>query len=390
MRKTIGLLLTAAALAVGTANAQPIRPDTPSILRWTLEQQTDVVPRDRDGLPHHDRQARRPRAAPAQGRTIARRLTWSHADRSWTVDDYMKAYNVSGVMVVKDGKVMLERYGLGRKPEDRWISFSVTKSITSTLVGAAIKDGKIKSIDDQVTSYIPELKGSAYDGVTVRHLLTMSSGVKWNEDYSDPNSDVARAGATITEPGVNPIVSYMKALPRAHEPGTKFTYNTGETDLVGIMRLQRRRQVAVAVRLGKAVAGLRHGARRDLGGRQGGPRAWRLLHVHDGGRLRAIRPVHARRRCGAGVKILPDGWIQQATTAQITNGAPPAGYGYFWWLGQGGPYQASGIFGQSISVVPDERLVVVINSAWPAATGRELFVARSAFINAVRAAAKGL
>ena len=71
----------------------------------------------------------------------------------------MKAYNVSGVMVVKDGKVMLERYGLGRKPEDRWISFSVTKSIVSTLVGAAIKDGKIKSIDDQVTSLHPRAQG---------------------------------------------------------------------------------------------------------------------------------------------------------------------------------------------------------------------------------------
>ena len=69
----------------------------------------------------------------------------------------------------------------------------------------------------------------------------------------------------------------------------------------------------------------------------------------------------------------------QATTAQITNGAPPAGYGYFWWLGQGGPYQASGIFGQSIAVVPDERLVIVVNSAWPSATGRDLFAARSAF-----------
>ncbi len=86
----------------------------------------------------------------------------------------------------------------------------------------------------------------------------------------------------------------------------------------------------------------------------------------------------------------PDAASLQATTAQITNGAPPAGYGYFWWLGQGGPYRASGIFGQSISVIPDERLVIVIKSAWPSATGRELFVARSAFHNAIRAAAKGL
>src|SRR5437868_3282959 len=82
------------------------------------------------------------------------------------------------------------------KPEHRWISFSVTKSITSTLVGAALQDGRIKSLDDLVTHYIPRLAGSAYDGVTIRQLLTMSSGVRWSEDYSDPNSDVARAGTS--------------------------------------------------------------------------------------------------------------------------------------------------------------------------------------------------
>jgi CubicO group peptidase (beta-lactamase class C family) len=90
-----------------------------------------------------------------------------------------------------------------------------------------------------------------------------------------------------------------------------------------------------------------------------------------------------------GKQILPSGWIAQATSPQIKNGAPPAGYGYFWWLGPSG-YQASGIFGQSITVVPDERLVIVINSAWPTAVGRDLYVARSAFIGAVRTAAKGL
>ena len=179
--------------------AAACRPGTPSILRWTLEQQTEWYPAIE--TVYRTATVKRGdyvRPLPKAERTLEG-LTWSHGDKSWTVDDYMKAYNVSGVMVVKDGKVMLERYGLGRKPEDRWISFSVTKSITSTLVGAAIQDGKIKSVDDQVTHYIPELAGSAYDGVTVRQLLTMSSGVKWNEDYTDPNSDVARAG--IDDPG---------------------------------------------------------------------------------------------------------------------------------------------------------------------------------------------
>ena len=124
---------------------------------------------------------------------------------------------------------------LGRKPEDRWTSFSVAKSVTSTLVGAAIKDGKIRSLAAPVTDYIPELKGSGYDGVTVRQLLTMSSGVKWNEDYADPNSDVAKSTTMAMEPGVNPLVRYMSRLPRANTPGTKFNYNTGETDLVGVL-----------------------------------------------------------------------------------------------------------------------------------------------------------
>src|SRR3546814_19609300 len=77
------------------------------------------------------------------------------------------------------------KYGLGQKPEDKWISFSVAKSVTSTLLGAAIRDGKIKSVDDLVTTYIPELKGGAYDGVTLRQVLAMRSGAQWNEDYTD-------------------------------------------------------------------------------------------------------------------------------------------------------------------------------------------------------------
>jgi CubicO group peptidase (beta-lactamase class C family) len=391
MRRIIGWVVAAVALAIGTASAQGLlKPGTPSILRWTLEQQTEWYP----AIETVYRSATVKRGdyvhpLPKSDRSLAD-LSYNQGERSWTVEDYMKANNVSGVMVVKDGKVLLERYGLGRKPEDRWISFSVTKSITSTLVGAAIQDGKIKSVDDLVTQYIPQLAGSAYEGVTLRQLLTMSSGVKWNEDYSDPNSDVARASTAIQVPGMNPIVAYMRTLPRANEPGTKFTYNTGETDLVGILLSN-----AVGTSLSQYASEKlwqAYGMERDA--------TWLLDPAgHERGGCCMSMTVGDYARFGQfmldggtarGRQILPSGWIAQATTAQITNGAPPAGYGYFWWLGQGGPYQASGIFGQSISVIPDERLVVVVNSAWPTAVGRDLFVARSAFINAVRAAAKGM
>jgi len=109
--------------------------------------------------------------------------------RHYSLNDFMSIDRASGVLIVQDGKVLAERYGLGRRPEDRWTSFSIAKSVTSTLVGAAIQDGYIASVHDAVTKYLPQLKGSAYDGVTIEELLTMASGIQWDEHYDDPNSD---------------------------------------------------------------------------------------------------------------------------------------------------------------------------------------------------------
>ena len=390
MRKTIGLLLAVTALAIGTASAQSLlRPGTPHMFRWTPEQQAEWYP----AIETLYRSATVKRGdyvhpLPKADRT----LTVRYKDRYgnyWKLDDHIKAYNVSGLMVVKDGKVLLERYGLGRKPEDRWISFSVTKSFTSTLVGAAIQDGKIRSLDDPVTQYIPQLAGSAYEGVKLRQLLTMSSGVRWKEDYSDPDADVARYTTAIQEPGVNPIVSYLRSLPRA-KAGTRFNYNSGETDLVGIVvsnAVGRSLSQYASEKLWQA-----YGMERDA--------TWMTDpagHERGGCCLSMTLGDYARfgqfmldGGIARGRQVLPTGWIAQATSPQITYGATSTGYGYFWWPGQGGAYYASGIFGQSITVIPDERLVIVVNSAWPKAVAGELFAAHNAFVNGVRAAAKGL
>ncbi|MEO6214456.1 MAG: serine hydrolase domain-containing protein, partial [Sphingomonas sp.] len=140
------------------------------------------------------------------------------------VDAFMSSMNVAGLIVLQNGKVRLERYARGLTEQGRWTSFSVAKSFTSTLVGAALKDGYIKSVDDPVTRYIPELAGSGYDGVTVAQLLTMTSGVKWNEDYTDPKSDVARMFLEPVPAGVDPTVYFMRKLPRDTAPGTKWVY----------------------------------------------------------------------------------------------------------------------------------------------------------------------
>ena len=93
------------------------------------------------------------------------------------------------MLVIKDGKIVYETYQRGNTEKTRWMSMSMAKSITSTLAAVAIKDGLIKGLDAQVVDYVPKLKGSAYDGVTLRNVLMMSSGVKWNETYTDPKSD---------------------------------------------------------------------------------------------------------------------------------------------------------------------------------------------------------
>lgn len=394
MRRIITCLVVAL-LPLWAANAQPLKPNTPSILHWTPEQQREGY-RSIETI-YKTATIARGEAVRALGkadRTLE--LSYTRDGRSWTIDDFMKAFNVSGLMVLKDGKVLVERYGLGRQPQDRWISFSIAKSVTSTLVGAAIQDGKIKSLDDPVTLYIPELKGSGYDGVNLRQMLTMSSGVKWNEDYSDPNADVARSGTTYNEPGVNPIVSYMRRLPRAHEPGSTFHYNTGETHLVGMV---------VSKATGKSLADyasekiwkpfgmerdavwMLDAAGHELGGccisMTVGDYARFGQFILEGGK--AGGPGSARA-------IVPDGWVAEATGQRIIGGALPQGigYGYFWWVGSSGGFSALGIFGQSVTLFPADRLVIVVNSAWPRATDRDLFAGRSAFLYAVRDAAKGL
>ena len=387
-------ILAAAVFAASSAGAQVAldpaksKGGVASILTWTPEQQaTGYRTIEKIFKTHTIKRGKTVHPLPMAAKQIE--PTFTYQGKTWTTDEYMKAYRVSGILVLKDGQVVLERYGLGRKPTDRWTSFSVAKSVTSTLVGAAIQDGKIKSLNEPVTTYIPELKGSAYEGVTVRQMLMMSSGVKWNEDYTDPKSDVAQAGGSVIEPGVNPMVSYLRKLPRANPPGTKFNYNTGETDLVGVL---------VSKATGKSLAdyasekiwqpyGMGQDAvwMLDPGGQERGGCCISMT-LRDYGRVGLF--IAGGGKAG-GKQIVPPDWTAEATRVQIDNGnPPPAGYGYFWWVRPNGSYEAVGIFGQSVTTFKDEGLIIVVNSAWPAATGKELSAARTAFFEGVREAVK--
>jgi len=277
----------------------------------------------------------------------------------------MAETSTAGLMVLVDGKVAFEHYGLGLGPNDRWTSFSVAKSFTSTLLGAAVKDGHIASLDDPVTKYIPDLAGSAYEGVTVRQLATMTSGVKWNEDYTDPNSDVAQMNRFTVEYGPDAIVAQMKALPREAAPGEKWVYKTGETNLIGLL---------VENAVGKPLAEYAKDTIVDPAGFAGDlfwmvdPRGGNI----GGCCLSITLGDYARMGQFAlegGKGAVPEGWFAEATDSAVDFGTSGFGYGYQWWTYPQGTYGAQGIFGQGITLFPDKRVVFAYVGNWAQASG---------------------
>ena len=299
------------------------------------------------------------------------------------LDRFIADQKVAGLIVLQDGTVRLERYALAYGPSGRWVSQSVAKSITSTLVGAAVKDGFIRSIDDPVTDYVPALQGSGYDGVTIRQVMTMTSGVRWNEDYADTASDIVRFHSAPVTPGVNATVSVLRRLQREAPPGTRWHYNTAETHLLGIIVTAATKR-PLAVYLSEKIwapYGMEQPAlwmtdrtHHELGGccLHAGLRDFARFgqFVLDGGKI-------------DGRSVVPDGWFAEATRRQQDTAYPGQGYGFQWWTGQDGTFKAIGINGQLIHIDPARRLVVAMNSAWPVATAPERSAARDRMLETI-------
>lgn len=296
------------------------------------------------------------------------------------LDVFIREQKVAGILILQDGKIRLERYALGFSDSERWTSQSIAKSVTSTLVGAAIKDGYIHSIDDYVTKYIPDLKGSAYDKVTIRNLLTMTTGVKWSEIYTDPNSDIVKFYTQPVDSGIDETVSYMRHLPSEAEPGKKWVYKTGETHLLGVL---------VTAATGKTLSeylsskiwvpyGMESEATWNLGRtNQEFAGCCLQMKLRDFGRFGQFILDGARIK---GKSIVPEDWLQSATHTQIKLW-PGWGYGYQWWTLSDGTFRALGIYGQMIHIDPARHLVVVLNCAWPEA---ESFSRQTAVDNFIR------
>ncbi len=289
-----------------------------------------------------------------------------HHEMSVTLDEYFREHSTAGMLVIQNGEILYERYGLGNTAESRWVSFSVAKSVVAMLIGAAIQDGYIESADEKVTRYLPKLLGSPYADVTVRNLLQMASGVEWNEDYADPQSDVATASWETLR-----LYDFLNPKSRVAKAGERFNYNTAETNLAGTLL-----RTAIGNNLSTYLAekiwqpfGMEADAIWQLTEPGGGEFGGCCINatLRDYGRLGLFALANGELKDGT--RVLPPTWMAESTSP--SKGF--AGYGYFWWLNEDGTYEASGIFGQGIHVVPEKNLVIAVHSAWEHAGRQEDF-----------------
>lgn len=313
---------------------------------------------------------------PASDRPL-KNFKFTSNGKDYDLYDYVSLNRVSGLLVLKDGKIAFENYQLGNNEQTRWMSMSVVKSITATLIGVAIKDGYIKSIDDPVTKYLPQLAGSAYDGVSVRNLLQMASGVNWNETYTDPKSDRRRMLEVQNAQTPGGVLDLMAKLPRAAEPGTRWNYSTGETHVAGAL---------VRAAVGKPVA--QYLSERIWGnfGMESDATWWLEspdgLEVGGSGLSATLRDYgrFGLFLLGGGKvgseQVLPEGWIKEAGSPKMVGGKL-VNYGYMLWpipnaagTINEGAFEARGIFGQHIYMNPRENVVIVVWSALPKPTGK--------------------
>ncbi len=297
-----------------------------------------------------------------------------------SIADYMAKSRTTGLLILQDGKVALERYAMGNTESSLWTSFSVAKSLTSMLIGLALQEGRIRSLDDTVETYLPALSSSAYAGCSIRNLLRMSSGVAWIEAYTTTgDSDIATLVQAFSSNVPGAVLDLMTSRARAAPIGSVFNYSTGESYVLGAVLA-----AAIGGNLSDylsrkiwAPAGMQADGYWMLdapGGIEMGGNNFSAT-LRDYGRLGMFM-----LNGGANGVALPSGW--QALAGQPDNALTghgnlypdyPLGYGYQWWSFPNDPsfaphegaYTAQGIYGQFIYINPTYGVVAVIWSAWP-------------------------
>ena len=318
---------------------------------------------------------------------------------SYDLAHFLEHNRTNALLVLRDGKIVQEIYRNGANEESRFISFSVGKSLTSSLLGLALAQGALPSLDVPVTTYVPKLKGTGYDGASVRDLMQMSSGVHMNEDYDIRSEERNLFAEGIYQSWFTEALrfsDFAATLDRAAPPGTVFNYNTFDTQVLGSV-LEEATGQRFNDFLGEALWGplgmesdllmIMDSAGDDREALAGGGY---LMTLRDFGRFGQMM---LNGGVADGRRIHPHAWVNEATQADparpflqvgaIDDDGVRVGYQHQWWLFPEGDYSAEGVFGQYIYVMPRHKLVIVKLSYWEEAWVAEKARESLAFFNAL-------
>ncbi|MEL6692525.1 MAG: serine hydrolase [Pseudomonadota bacterium] len=303
-------------------------------------------------------------------------FTYDYEGTNRTLEDLYQDMETSGLVILHEGNIIHESYGRGASAGTKFTTWSLVKSITSTLVGVAVAEGKIDSVDDQLVKYLPEVEGTAYDGVTIKQALQMSSGIRYDPNLWDGQmDDTVEFMTESVVMGKSPAFDLAIKYKRDTEPGTKFNYNTAESQVL-LELIRRATGMDAADYLSQTIW-------QPLGMEFDG--AWIIDNAgQDGAEIGGAFYNSALRdwaRFGLfieqggvwnGEQILPVDWVDRATVSDeehlkpgVVHPNPNRGYAWHWWTYADGTFTASGANGQTLYVDRENDIVVARSSAWP-------------------------
>ena len=294
-----------------------------------------------------------------------------HEGKTFDTEAYLAETMTTGLLILHDDKILLERYAHGHSAEGTHIAWSVSKAFLSALFGIAVDEGHIRDIMQPVTDYVPELVGSGYDGVPIKDVLQMSSGVGFNEDYGDPKSDINRMGRSLAMG--SSLLEFAATLKRARPPGTLQHYVSIDTQVLGTVLVRATGQSLssyTAEKLWKPM-GMESKAYWMVDG-TGMEMAFGGLNasLRDFARLGRL---YLNKGNWNGKQIVPESWVVASITPDAPHLVPGKkagngrgmGYGYQWWLPEKwiGDFIALGVYNQMIYVDPNSGLVIARHAA---------------------------
>ena len=286
------------------------------------------------------------------------------------VDEYLLRTDTAALLIIQNGKIKYENYWLTGGPDEHWFSFSMAKSFISALIGIAIHQKYINSIEDKITFYVPQLKNSAYDNVRIKDILQMSSGASWNEDYGDPNSDINRSARIFAIGGS--LDEFTSSLEKELEPGSFNRYNSTDTQALGML-LREATGASITEYMQKMLW-------EPIGAEKNGywivdsenmemAYAGFMATARDYAKLGELYRLKGNLN---NKQIIPSEWIELSTKPDGPHLLPgdnplsdfPLGYGFQWWIpDNSGDFSAIGVYNQFIYVSPKNNTVIVKLSA---------------------------